>query len=539
MQRFAFVVGIDEYQSIMVPRLSFAVADASSIARQLQLPGPFGVPQATTTLLLNGEASRESMIEGLNRLTREVGTDDFVIFYFAGHGASEVSAKGDSDDKLAKYIVPYDVDLESLDSSAIDHNFLAERINKIKARNIVLIFDCCYSGAAGGRTVPLRNIRSSPLPVGTRYLERFTGSGRIIFTACNGTEVAQERRDLSHGVFTHFLLEGLKGRADYKRDHKIDVEELWMYAQAETIRATEGTQSPVRDGRVQGDPIVLTHCTSRESTDERKVELGQLLVERFPGLRDLIIADGEEPELLAVEAARYLASRIRNNMKIAVSCGRTLIETISQLPRLRVSKIEIFPLNGSPTDEVRLTDSMVLTYLLWSRFDAGKARAHVVPTGIPQSMFEYVQDNLSALAQQILEQAKDADMFLFGIGSPSRKNQNIEYLFKKAGVAADELQEIGAVGEINFHLYDESGTLLGLRSDLSAAARRAVAEYSSKFFSLSVDALSDITRRPGIDLVVVAGGFEKRQAIQAAIRGGFARTLVTDLFTAEWLSEAD
>lgn len=540
MARFALVIGLNSYQSLTIAPLEFATADATAFASAVSQSGPYQIPPDNLTLLTDGLASRLAIIESVNALADRSGPEDVVLFYFAGHGCSEFNKKGDSDDSLRKYLVPYDTDLRSLDASAIDFHFLAERLQRVRARRMLMIFDCCYSGAAGGRTVQIPGYRANPMPVGTKYLEHISGAGRIVFTACTRSEVAQERQDLRHGVFTNFLLEGLTGRADYRRDGHVDVDELWMYVEHQTAQATERQQTPGRSGWAEGGPFFLAAAQTREATAAHKEKLRQEIVERFADqrLQDVLISDADELSSVAKEAASYLESRIRSNMKIAVSCGRTLIETIGFLPRLRVSNVEIFPLNGSPTDEVHLTDSMVLTYLLWSRFEPGKARAHVVPTGIPAHLFARVQQEVAQLAEQILEQAQVADMFLFGIGSPSRSNRNIPYLLAKASLTPDEIRNFGAVGEINFHLYDGEGAFLGDKEDLDPEARDKLLSYNSKFFSLSTTALSAITRSSGVDLVVVASGAEKREAIRSAIRGGLVRTLITDVFTAAWLARA-
>lgn len=540
MARFSLVIGINKYQSLTISPLEFAVSDAEEFAASLSRRGMYEVPSENSTLLLDSAATRVSIIDAVNMLAERASPEDVVVFYYAGHGSSEVTKKGDPDDNLRKYLVPYDTDLKSIDSSAIDFHFLAQRLQRVRARRMLMVFDCCYSGAAGGRTVQVPGYRGSALPVGTKYLEPISGAGRIVFTACTRSEVAQERHDLRHGVFTNFILDGLTGRADYRRDGHIDVDELWMYAEQLTVQSTGREQTPVRSGWTEGDPFYLAAAQTREATAAHKETLRQEIVERYAAqrLQDVLIADTDDLANVASEAAAYLESRIRSNMKIAVSCGRTLIETISVLPRLRVSNVEIFPLNGSPTDEVHLTDSMVLTYLLWSRFEPGKARAHVVPTGIPAHLFARVQSEVAELAGRILEQAQSADVFLFGIGSPSRSNQNIPYLLEKAALTADDIRLFGAVGEINFHLYDGSGQFLADREDLESGAREKMAAYNSKFFSLSTKALSAISRSSGVDLVVVAGGAEKREAIGAAIRGGFVRTLITDIFTAAWLARS-
>ena len=99
-----------------------------------------------------------------------------------------------------------------------------------------------------------------------------------------------------------------------------------------------------------------------------------------------------------------------------------------------------------------------------------------------------------------------------------------------------DLNEMGAIGEINFHLYDKDGKLLALKDNIDEQSKKKITDYNSKFFSLSARDLFDITKRPGIDLIVVAGGSGKREAIASGIRGGFARTLITDISTASWLA---
>ena len=75
---------------------------------------------------------------------------------------------------------------------------------------VILILDCCHAGAAsvrspvGSRAISDRDIDRS---FGT------LGSGKILLAACASDETTQELSELSHGVFTFHLLEGLIGPA--------------------------------------------------------------------------------------------------------------------------------------------------------------------------------------------------------------------------------------------------------------------------------------------------------------------------------------
>lgn len=52
-----------------------------------------------------------------------------------------------------------------------------------------------------------------------------------------------------HGVFTHFLLEGLKGKADYNQDQRVTLGELIPFLSENVRRATRNTHSPTVAGR--------------------------------------------------------------------------------------------------------------------------------------------------------------------------------------------------------------------------------------------------------------------------------------------------
>jgi DNA-binding transcriptional regulator LsrR (DeoR family)/uncharacterized caspase-like protein len=539
MTRYALIVGINEYKSEHINSLECAVSDAMAIKEIFSLPGKCQIPQENLKLLLNETATRNRIIEEIHKFQRICEEDDLFIFYYAGHGCSAEEGGGDEDDKLKKYLTPVDTDVFHLNSTAIDFSMLSHKLNEIRSKQSVMLFDCCYSGAAGGRTFHLKGSRANGVDIGLKYLEGLAGAGRLTMTACSGRQVAKESIELGHGVFTHYLLKGLEGAADFYHDGFVDIDELWLYVREQTSAHTDNMQHPVRSGWTRNKFFLSERQTPRiESTPESKAKYKHEIIERFSNykIQDIRIADNDDISSLGKTAADYLQEKLKFNSKIAVSCGRTLIETISHLPRLSHSGIKIFPLNGSPSSEVHITDSMVLSYLLWSKFEPGKAKANVVPTGVPEELFSgNVKEGIKSLAEKVLSEAKESDIFLFGIGDPF-ENKNIPYLLKKANMTEEELRAAGAVGEINFLIYDAKGALLSLSKTLGEDKLEKIKSYNSKFFSLSPEALVEITGRPGIEMIVVAGGAAKKNAILAGIYGGYIRTLITDIYTAHWLA---
>lgn len=68
--------------------------------------------------------------------------------------------------------------------------------------------------------------------------------------------MSTEKDELEHGVFTYFLLEGLRGEADMDRDGIITVDEVYRYVSREVPRATDQEQHPVKKGIVEGQLIL-------------------------------------------------------------------------------------------------------------------------------------------------------------------------------------------------------------------------------------------------------------------------------------------
>jgi uncharacterized caspase-like protein len=70
--------------------------------------------------------------------------------------------------------------------------------------------------------------------------------GIAIFTASAAGEVSQEYPELGHGVFTYYLLEGMKGEADLNNDYTVTINELMQYVEDQVKRKTKGAQNPTR-----------------------------------------------------------------------------------------------------------------------------------------------------------------------------------------------------------------------------------------------------------------------------------------------------
>ena len=248
---WAVVVGINDYPRL--PKLKYAVNDAEAFYRLLVEDNR--IPRENVTLLTNEQATLVNLRSTLGtRIKNAARENDMVIIFFAGHGATERDSASPDGDGLEKYLLPVDTDPADLYTTAMPMVEVARILNRIRSERIVFIADACYSGASGGRTVNVSGMRAN---IGDGYLERVVGGrGKVIITASSANEVSVEKDELQHGVFTYYLIDGLKGRADLDRDGMVTVDEAYRYVYEQVPQATGQEQHPVKKGSVEGSLVL-------------------------------------------------------------------------------------------------------------------------------------------------------------------------------------------------------------------------------------------------------------------------------------------
>lgn len=180
----ALVVGINNYPTAP---LRGCINDASSFATIIETNGD-GTPNFDVRLETDVKTKSE-----LRTLIVELfaGSSDTVLLYFSGHGYLN---------ELGGYLVTPDYQSYDEGISMDDVLILS---SKSKAKDKIIILDCCHSGAFGSPT----------LSRGACQIEE----GVSILTASRDDEPSMEIN--GHGVFTNLLLDALHGGAADLRGH--------------------------------------------------------------------------------------------------------------------------------------------------------------------------------------------------------------------------------------------------------------------------------------------------------------------------------
>lgn len=93
--------------------------------------------------------------------------------------------------------------------------------------------------------------------ISDKFYERISkGKGRVIISSSSANEISKEDDRLKHGIFSYFLLKGLKGDADQDHDGIITVSELFRYISRKVPEASAQDQHPVRRGETEGELVI-------------------------------------------------------------------------------------------------------------------------------------------------------------------------------------------------------------------------------------------------------------------------------------------
>jgi hypothetical protein len=231
-RRIAILIGTNEYSKI--DKLEFAESDAREMGKVLLDPDICGFDEVIELINKN----KEEVSKAIESVFKKAKKEDQVLIYYSGHGKPSY--------KFDLCLLFKETDPDSLLATSLKFDYINECKEQSACNRVVVILDCCYSGTAGMKGDYLQEMLST-----------FSGSGTILLTSTGqtGSNIAKEDKELKHGVFTYYLLKGLKDWvADYDSDGVITVEDLYRYTFSET--KAKGLQRPQKKGSYEGEMVL-------------------------------------------------------------------------------------------------------------------------------------------------------------------------------------------------------------------------------------------------------------------------------------------
>ena len=211
---WGLIIGIETY--INLPSVDYAKKDATLVRDYFTKI--LGIPQENIIFLSDEKATKSAITGNIKEhLPKNLKKDSTLYIYFAGHGAPN---KGDA------YLIPYDGDMRYITESGYKLKDFYQDISSLDISRTYVFLDSCFSGiSARGEKILIAGARPALI-----HIDGAVTSDKVIsLTASEGGQISNSYKEMEHGLFTYYLLSGLRGLADTNNDGWIGVGELYSY----------------------------------------------------------------------------------------------------------------------------------------------------------------------------------------------------------------------------------------------------------------------------------------------------------------------
>jgi DivIVA domain-containing protein len=302
-KREALIIATGSYTDPELSHLRSPAQDAEALASVLTAPsiGNFAVRKVFD------QPEHELRLEA-QQFFAERSRDDLLLVHVSCHGIK--------DDNGRLYFAATNTQRKWLAATGFSAALLNELMEQCRARSIVLLLDCCYSGAF---------VSGSKSDEGVHLKEEFQGHGRAVLTASNSIEYAWEGEQLSGvgqpSVFTAAIVEGLRTGKAAGMNGLVSVDDLYGFVY-ERVRQERPAQTPLKWTFGMERGIYLAHDPRRfgPRSREQLPELPEGLLQAIhsemywarrgaiEGLIELLSASDKKMSMSARLSLRQLAS---------------------------------------------------------------------------------------------------------------------------------------------------------------------------------------------------------------------------------------
>ncbi|HLO57281.1 MAG TPA: caspase family protein [Bacteroidales bacterium] len=230
----AVVIGIEKYKDL--PDAIYSSNDAKLVSSYFK--NTLGIDKVITDTnsdanwiffdnmfnLENGEL-KKMVVPGVTEL----------FVYFSGHGIPSISGE-------QIYVVPSDAKKDRISSQGINVTALYETLQHLKAKNVFVFVDACFSGISKqSESIKSENIiRTRSTITGSKSRNPWISNPSFyVFNSSSSDAVSLAFDESRSGLFTCFLCLGLQGAADENSDKKLTTGELQKYIYNNVLKNSE------------------------------------------------------------------------------------------------------------------------------------------------------------------------------------------------------------------------------------------------------------------------------------------------------------
>ncbi|MGF1933436.1 MAG: caspase family protein [Nostoc sp. ChiQUE02] len=334
MARYALVIGIAEYVSPSLSRLSKTTNDAEAIAQLLEQYGDFQSVQRLPQRWnkdKNGYEMAAQKVTGaqlgqdLRTFLLEQAANNEALIYFSGHGFTISDNLG----QQKGYLASSDCQIEFKENENVEQKYgipldsLNDLIRDSQLSSLVMLLDCCHSGYFLERQLIERTLNAFS-----------TQKDYYLITACRSFERAGVIKSEEYSIFTGVVVKGL-AIENAGNSRRISGDRLFDFVSNELKGSV---QEPIRMG--WGRSINLVTYPQSDIPTAEKVAFNQ----ENP-YRGLYAFESEQAQYFCGrdEAVRTLISRLAESRFLAVigysGSGKSSLVKAGLLPQLKGDRL--------------------------------------------------------------------------------------------------------------------------------------------------------------------------------------------------------
>ncbi|MBW4560732.1 MAG: GUN4 domain-containing protein [Mojavia pulchra JT2-VF2] len=236
------LVGVNQYEDEQIPCLRYSALDCQGLGEALNAATQ-GFPQKEVIIhhdFSHQQPQLENVRASLRHIAAATKPIDTVVFYFSGHGML---------DSLSQQVVLclQDTQKENLIDTGLKLQELLQLLENCSAQQQLLLLDACHSGSmtllgAKGED-PQRNPTQELVEVLRQRAAQRKGFYALL--SCDREQQSWEFPQLGHGVFTYYLIRGLRGEAADSQG-VIEVDGLYRYVYHQTLAYIDKANQQLR-----------------------------------------------------------------------------------------------------------------------------------------------------------------------------------------------------------------------------------------------------------------------------------------------------
>ncbi|EDX83239.1 caspase domain protein [Synechococcus sp. PCC 7335] len=310
-------IGVNQTQVLSLPELHFAAADCQDFVSALTTATQ---PLTRTHWSIHHDGSTSTpnltvVQDSIAAIINQAQAQDSVLGYFSGHALLDPDTK-------QPFLCLADTDSQALRHTGLSLVGSLQQLRHCQAHRQLVILDACRSGS-----LSLQDVNSAPNPksASASPAHQLTGilrqhasqtQGFYALLSCDQNQYSWERSDLGHGIFTHYLIQGLEGEAADTQGN-ITVSQLYRYVYYQTLKHIDKTNQQIellnQQKRGRGEVELLP--TYPAQTPKWIVEdIGEWVIGHIPRQaaktqpRLALVVDGLSPNHTSLAISRILQS---------------------------------------------------------------------------------------------------------------------------------------------------------------------------------------------------------------------------------------